>query len=133
MPDENTVPTSKVLIVDDEAIIADTLQAIFMQAHYEARTAGNVEEAIAIAEAWQPDLAIVDVIVPRMSGADLALLLKGLCPDIHVLFFSGKSVSSDLLDQVHRKNEEFELLVEPARPPELLHFASRLLHPGCEA
>ena len=66
----------KVLIVDDEHTIADTLDAIFSASGYETRTSYSAEQALEIVVEWQPDLAILDVVLPKMNGIDLAIFLK---------------------------------------------------------
>jgi CheY-like chemotaxis protein len=62
----------RVLIVDDEHIIADTLVAIFSGAGYESRAAYSAEGALGLIPSWPPQLAIVDVILPGMNGIDFA-------------------------------------------------------------
>jgi DNA-binding response OmpR family regulator len=124
---------SKVLIVDDERVIADTLQGIFAQAHYESRAAYSAQQAIDEAKVWSPDLVIVDVILPGMNGIDLAVVLRALCPNARILLFSGQTAATDLLDQVHQDGHSFDVVTGPLESPALVNFASRLLFPGCEA
>ena len=79
----------KILIVDDERVIADTLAVILEQRRYESRAAYSAEEALELIATWSPDLAILDVILPRMNGIDLAILLKAEYPTCLVTLFSG--------------------------------------------
>jgi DNA-binding response OmpR family regulator len=74
----------RVLIVDDESVIADTLVIIFSNVGYDARAVYSAEQALALVKEgeWLPQAAIVDVCLPAMHGIDLAILLKGLCPGI---------------------------------------------------
>lgn len=55
----------KVLVVDEERTIADTLAVIFSQGAYEARAAYSAEQALEIVAQWPPDLAILDVVLPK--------------------------------------------------------------------
>ena len=68
--------SSRILIVDDERVIADSLAAIFENQGYAARAAYSAEQALEIVAQWSPRLAILDVILPGMSGIDLAILIK---------------------------------------------------------
>ena len=59
----------RALFVDDEKIIADTLSKIFLdQGHYETRIAYSAEDALDLIADWQPELAILDVVLPKTHG-----------------------------------------------------------------
>ena len=72
--------SQRLLIVDDEHIIADTLATIFANAGYEAKAVYTAEAALTLIEEWAPDLALIDVFLPGMNGVDLALRLKAELP-----------------------------------------------------
>src|ERR1035437_9157359 len=65
----------KILIVDDERTIADTLALIFATNGYEARTAYSAEQALEMLDEWRPDLAVIDVVLPGMNGIEFAIFL----------------------------------------------------------
>lgn len=117
----------RILIVDDETAIADTLALIFKTQHYEARTAYSAERAIEILAEWRPDLAILDVILPQMNGIDLAIVIKANYPACHVLLFSGHANTAMLLEEAGRKGHQFEVLAKPVHPNLMLERASALL------
>ncbi len=58
----------RILIIDDEKDMRVYLEALFRKAGYETETAANGEEGIWLAEANQPDLITLDVLMPRKSG-----------------------------------------------------------------
>jgi DNA-binding NtrC family response regulator len=118
---------SKVLIVDDEAAIADTLAMIFKSQRYEVLVAYSAEEAIETIAEWQPDLAILDVVLPNMNGIDLAITTKVNYPSCRVLLFSGNSNTGQLLEEAARKGYTFEILAKPVHPELMLETASHLL------
>ena len=66
----------RVLNVDDERTITDTLALIFTGNGYDARKAYSAEQAVDFIAEWRPDLAILDVVLPVMNGIDLATLLR---------------------------------------------------------
>ena len=58
----------KVLIIDDEKDMRVYLEAVFRKAGYETETAANGEEGVWLAEAHQPDLITLDILMPKKSG-----------------------------------------------------------------
>ncbi len=134
MPEWGSVPglseirgRRRILIVDDESAIADTLQMIFKMQHYDARVAYSAEHAAELIAEWQPELAILDVILPEMNGIDLAIVIKANHPKCHVLLFSGHTNTAMLLEEAVRKGHTFEVLAKPVMPDLMLERASALL------
>ena len=117
----------RILIVDDEVAIADTLAMIFRSQMYDARVAYSGECAIEVIAEWRPDLAIIDVILPEMNGIDLAIVTKANYPACHVLLFSGHANTSMLLEEAGRKGHQFEVLAKPVHPNVMLERAADLL------
>lgn len=119
----------RVLIVDDEWIVAKTLDIIFTRAGYETRTADSAEEALLAVsdESWVPGFALLDVRLPGMNGLELAALLKKLCPCCTVALFSGDSSTTDLLDLAAVQGQSYEVMAKPVPPAHLLQLAERAL------
>jgi DNA-binding NtrC family response regulator len=117
----------RVLIVDDERTIAETLALVFSSGGYETQTAYTAEQAIEIIAEWLPDLAIIDVVLPQTNGIDLAILLTAQCPACRVLLFSGQAVTDDLLAEAAKKGYKFEILAKPTHPTVMLETALNLL------
>lgn len=116
-----------ILIVDDERNIADTLSLIFSRHGYSTRVAYSAEQAIEIIAEWQPDLAILDVMLPRMNGIDLAIVLKQNYPCCHLLLFSGHHSTQDLLEEASKKGHVFDILAKPIHPASMLDTVSDML------
>jgi DNA-binding NtrC family response regulator len=117
----------RVLIVDDERTIADTLAVIFSQSGYESHAAYSAEQALESIAEWLPNLAIIDVVLPTMHGIDLAILLMAQCPDCRLLLFSGQSLTVDLLAEAATKGYKFDILAKPVHPTVILETALNLL------
>lgn len=117
----------RILIVDDEVAIADTLALIFNSQHYETRVAYSAERAIEVIAEWRPDLAIIDVMLPKMNGIDLAIVIQANYRACHVLLFSGHSNTGLLLEEAVKKGHQFEVLAKPVHPEVMLERASALL------
>jgi CheY-like chemotaxis protein len=94
MPD--TKPRPKVLVVDDERVIADTLAMILNQSGFEARAIYSGEGALELVPIFAPDMLISDVIMADLNGIDAAIRIKELQPGIKVLLFSGQAATADL-------------------------------------
>jgi len=118
---------SRVLIVDDEVSIADSLSMIFASRRYEVRVAYSAEQAIDIISRWQPALAILDVILPGMNGIDLAITTRVNYPSCRIILFSGNANTSLLLEQAAKKGYSFDVLAKPVHPELMLEAASNLL------
>ena len=119
----------KILIVDDETAVADSLQLIFSNRGYEARAVYSAEQAIDTLAAWQPHVAIIDVMLPQMNGIELAGILKGNYPDCHILLISGHPGTNELLSTAKGEGRSFEILAKPLHPTFILDTVSGLL-PG---
>jgi len=124
----------RILVVDDEESIADTLALIFRSNGYEARPAYSAEESLELLETWKPDLAIIDVVLPAMNGIEFAIFLKASYPEIHFLLFSGQPGAGGLLEEAKKKGHLFEILAKPLHPTFMLATVANMLSsPPAEA
>jgi CheY-like chemotaxis protein len=111
----------RVFVVDDEDIIVSTLAMILrLQGGFHAVSFTDPLKALQAAQTEAPDLLISDVIMPQMSGVELAIQLREICPGCKVLLFSGQAATADLLADANAKGYEFELLLKPVHPADLL-------------
>lgn len=117
----------RILVVDDEESIADTLALIFRSNGYDSRTAYSAEEALELLETWPPELAIIDVVLPAMNGIEFAIFLKASYPDIHFLLFSGQPGTGGLLEEAKKKGHLFEILAKPLHPTFMLATVANML------
>jgi DNA-binding NtrC family response regulator len=113
-------PGSRVFVVDDEHIIATSLVAILKLNGFSAKSFTCAREALNEARLQAPDLLITDVMMPDISGIDLAILMTAQCPGCKVLLFSGQATTSDLLQAAREKGYDFRLLSKPVHPADLL-------------
>jgi CheY-like chemotaxis protein len=118
MPELNNKP--KVLVADDERVIADTLTMILNQSGFDARAVYSGEKALELAPTFQPDMLISDVIMADLNGIDAAIRIRELLPGIKILLFSGQAATADLLEKARTQGYEFEILAKPVHPQDLL-------------
>ena len=110
----------KVLVVDDERVIADTLAMILNQSGFDAKAVYSGEKAVEMASTFTPDMLITDVIMADLNGIDAAIMIRALLPKIKILLFSGQAATADLLEKARAKGYEFEILAKPVHPQDLL-------------
>jgi CheY-like chemotaxis protein len=101
MPAETAKP--KVLVADDEQVIADTLVMILNQSGFDARAVYSGEKAVEVAATFKPDMLISDVIMADLTGIDAAIRMRALLPRIKILLFSGQAATADLLEKARAK------------------------------
>jgi CheY-like chemotaxis protein len=119
MPDQ-TSPKRRVLVADDEQVIANTLVIILNQAGFEARAVYSGEKAIESLDEFKPDMLISDVIMTGMTGIEAAIEVRRLLPNCKILLFSGQAATADLLERARAQGHEFEILAKPVHPTDLL-------------
>src|SRR6185437_12617843 len=115
-----TSPKLKILVADDEQVIANTLAIILNQAGFEARAVFSGEKAVEAIESFQPDMLISDVIMTGMTGIEAAIITRKRLPKCKILLFSGQAATAVLLEKARRQGHEFEILAKPVHPTDLL-------------
>ncbi|MEO6803945.1 MAG: response regulator, partial [Granulicella sp.] len=80
MPDTATTSKPRVLVADDEQVIANTLAIILNQAGFEARAVYSGEKAIEAIDTFTPDMLISDVIMTGMTGIEAAIAVRERLP-----------------------------------------------------
>ena len=110
----------RVIVVDDEHLIANTLVIILSNAGFEVRATFSGEETVRLLESFPPDVLIADVIMPGMTGIDAAIVVRDRLPRCRILLFSGQVATSDMLDKARTQGYESEILAKPVPPTELL-------------
>jgi DNA-binding response OmpR family regulator len=120
----------RVLVVDDESTIADTVTRILSLSGYAATAAYDGDGALETALIPPPNLLITDVMLPGMTGIELAITVKRVYPDCKILLFSGQAATADLLTRAKRGGHEFTLLSKPMPPRDLVAMVAMHLRPG---
>lgn len=110
----------RVLVVDDERLVADTLSEILKRFKFDALPFYNGETAIEAARERCPDFVLSDVIMPRLNGVETVMKIREICPRARVILLSGNAATANLLAKAHSEGHDFELLAKPVHPDELL-------------
>jgi DNA-binding response OmpR family regulator len=116
----NNQATPRVLVLDDEKVIANTLALILNRSGFEAQAVYTAEAAVQSALDFSPDVLISDVIMDGATGIDAAIRISEMAPNCRVILFSGQAATADLLEGARASGHRFELLIKPVHPRTLL-------------
>jgi DNA-binding NtrC family response regulator len=118
----------RVFVVDDHDVIASSLAMILrFQGGFHATSFTDAVEALQASRHELPDLLITDVVMPRLSGIDLAIQMLEHNRDCKVLLFSGQDASEAMLERAQASGYEFEFLRKPVHPATLLSSIQRVI------
>ncbi len=110
----------RILVVDDESIIADTIVQILNRSGFIAHAAYNGNQAIEAARQHCPELVLSDVMMPAIDGVETAIAIRELCPDTRIVLFSGQAQTIEILARAEKRGHTFELLAKPIHPTQLI-------------
>jgi two-component system KDP operon response regulator KdpE len=108
---------TRVLVVDDEPQILRALRINLITRHYEVDTAGTGGEALQVAAAHPPDLVLLDLGLPDMSGVEVIRKLRVWTP-VPVIVLCGRTGSADKVDALGAGADDY--VTKPLRLEELL-------------
>lgn len=109
----------RVLVVDDERLIADSLAQILRARGFDCRALYSAEEVVELAPTWKPDLVITDVIMGPLNGVALAIYLGQVLPSCKVVLMSGNLATPQLISEAGQQAREFPILAKPFHPEEM--------------
>ena len=118
--DKQAARRRRVLVVDDERLIADTVTDILNEHGFNAVGVYSGMEAMEAARRFDPEIILSDVLMPRMSGIELAIRIREEFPETPVVLFSGQAATAELINEARAEGYEFELLPKPIHPRELI-------------
>ncbi len=121
------MPNGTVLVVDDDPVIQKLLQVNFEMEGYSVITAGDGEEGLAKAQSAHPDAVVLDVMMPKMDGLEVARRLKDdeATKGIPIVLLSAKAQQADI--QAGQATGADEYLTKPFDPLELLQRVGALI------
>ena len=85
----------RVLVVDDEPTLAELVTMALRYEGWEVRSAGNGMTAVRLARDFRPDVVVLDVMLPDLSGLDVLRRLREHTPNLPVLFLTAKDAVED--------------------------------------
>ena len=109
---------SRVLVIDDQRIIADTLTEILKLHGFDATPLYSGESALEWIEDYQPDIVLSDIVMHQVDGVEAAARIRSLHPECRIILFSASALSAANRRKI--SNLGFEFLERPLHPKDLL-------------
>ena len=124
------VPTAtktrgKILIVDDELVVRDSLDKWFTSEGYTARPAGSAREALELIQQMEFDIALIDIKMPGMDGMELQSRLHEADPELTVIIMTGYASVETAVQAL--KHGAYDYITKPVDPDELSHLVANAL------
>src|SRR6516164_7815581 len=124
-PAAGTKTKGRILIVDDELVVRDSLGKWFTSEGYTARPTGGAREALEVIQQAEFDVALIDIKMPGMDGMELQARLREADPDLTVIIMTGYA-SVDTAVQALKRGA-YDYITKPVDPDELSHLVSNAL------
>jgi len=125
---ENPVSVStkgRILIVDDELVVRDSLGKWFNSEGYTAQPAAGAREALEIIQHKEFDIALLDIKMPGMDGMELQARLKEADPDLTIVMMTGYASVETAVQAL--KRGAYDYITKPVDPDELSHLVAKAL------
>jgi two-component system chemotaxis response regulator CheY len=119
---------TKILVIDDDAIVRRTLTKILEDGGYEVVNADDGLRGMAMFRSEQPDLVITDIIMPDQEGIQTITEMRSAKPDAKIIAISGggRIGNTDFL-KIAQQLGAFDALAKPFDPDDLLRRVRRCL------
>jgi two-component system nitrogen regulation response regulator NtrX len=101
------MPKSRILVIDDEAAIRDSLRMTLEYAGYEFVGAATGQEGLALAERDAPDIVLLDIKMPGMDGMEVLSRLRQMSEATPVVMISGHGTTSTAVEAIKRGAADF--------------------------
>jgi two-component system, NtrC family, nitrogen regulation response regulator NtrX len=101
------MPKSRILVIDDEAAIRDSLKMTLEYAGYEFIGAATGQEGLALAEREAPDIVLLDIKMPGMDGMEVLSRLRQMNETTPILMISGHGTTSTAVEAIKRGATDF--------------------------
>src|SRR5574337_564830 len=115
--------TISILVVDDELVIRESIRKILGAEGFQVRTAADAESGLDILRGGKPDIAIIDIKLPTLSGMDLLGLIRREFPQVPAIMMTGYSTLENAVASLQEGG--FDFLPKPFAYEELLSAVQR--------
>src|SRR5690242_11403555 len=115
----------RILIVDDELVVRDSLGKWFTSEGYTATPVGSAREALETIQQKEFDIALLDIKMPGMDGMELQARLKEADPELTVVIMTGYASVETAVQAL--KRGAYDYITKPVDPDELSHLVSNAL------
>jgi DNA-binding NtrC family response regulator len=115
----------KILIVDDETVVRDSLGKWFSSEGYQTRSVASAREALESLTNTEYDVALLDIKMPGMDGMELQTRLKEADPELSVIIMTGYASVETAVQAL--KHGAYDYITKPIDPDELSHLVANAL------
>jgi DNA-binding response OmpR family regulator len=119
---------ARVLIVEDDATMAEVLAAYLARAGYEVSRVGDGAEALSVWQRFAPDVVILDIMLPSLSGLEVLRRRRGAGDHAAVIIVSARGEEEDRLVGLETGADDY--VVKPFSPREVVLRVAALLRRG---
>jgi len=120
-----TKTKGKILIVDDETVVRDSLGKWFSSECYLAKPVASAREALEAIQSTEYDVALIDIKMPGMDGMELQARLKEADPELTVIIMTGYASVETAVQAL--KHGAYDYITKPVDPDELSHLVAKAL------
>ncbi|WP_026692373.1 response regulator [Peribacillus kribbensis] len=118
---------ARILVVDDAKFMRMTLSAILVHASHEiAGEAENGPEAVKLAKELRPDLVIMDITMPQMSGIEAVREIRRDCPETKIIMCSAMGQQKMVVESIEAGAKDF--IVKPFDESRVMEAVNRVLN-----
>lgn len=126
-PAPQTEQRPRIVVVDDEHIVADTLAEILSLHGYESKALYSGEAAVAGAQEFRPEAVLIDVRMQGIDGVEAAIQIRKLHPACRIILFTASPVRHAI--QARISSLGFEFLQRPLHPWDVLSLLQNGVKP----
>src|SRR5579871_4828801 len=120
-----TKTKGRILIVDDELVVRDSLSKWFSSEGYTAQPVASAREALETIQQKEFEIALLDIKMPGMDGMELQARLKEVDPELTVIIMTGYASVETAVQAL--KQGAYDYITKPIDPDELSHLVSKAL------
>ena len=123
--------TYQILVVDDEPHLRNGLRRVLEMEGFSVATASDGDMALKIAGEQEPDIAILDIMMPGMNGRELCQRLREISKNIQIIYLTARAEPTGHEKSSVLRNEANALISKPATSKQILTKVNSILrHTG---
>ena len=124
-PTQSVKTKGRILIVDDELVVRDSLGKWFTSEGYTTKPVGGARDALETIQQQQFDIALIDIKMPGMDGMELQARLREADPDLTVVIMTGYASVETAVQAL--KHGAYDYITKPVDPDELSHLVMKAM------
>lgn len=117
---ERTEGRRKILVVDDNRNVADSMAFMLSHEGYTATARYSASEAIELSRSIKPDIVISDIVMPGTDGIDMGVAIRSFLPCCKILLFSGEVLTQQMRERLDTQAAGIAFVEKPIHPADLL-------------